>query len=277
MDKCKIPQKILAQLNNISKIGEGGQKTVYKAYHDKYGQIVVKISKYISSRELKRIEREVKILKKIDSKYFPKNYDLIFCDEEKIFIIFEQFIEGKVLKNVMNRYNDENSIISLFKELIMGLSIIWKKRIVHRDLKPNNIIITKNNKPCIIDLGIARILDMKSLTGTDSARSPCTPPYASPEQLLNKKEIINHRSDFYSLGIIILELSLGFHPFLPEKVGNDRSITENIIKSKFVDPSIKEGASDEFIILIRRLLAKEPYKRFRNVDILADYIYNNWS
>lgn len=277
MDKNKIPKKLLAQLNNIRKIFKGGQKIVYEAHHDKYGKIAVKINKYTSLRELKRIEREVKVLRKIDSKYFPKNYDFMVFDKEKIFIIYEQFIEGKILKEVRDRYNDEKSIISLFKELIIGLSIIWKERIVHRDLKPNNIIITKNNKPCIIDLGIARILDMKSLTGTDSARSPCTPPYASPEQLLNKKEIINHRSDFYSLGIIILELSLGFHPFLPEKVGNDRSITENIIRSEFVDPSTKEGASDEFIILIRRLLAKEPYKRFRNVDILADYIYSNWS
>jgi len=277
MDKNKIHKKILAKLNNVRKITEGGQKIVYEAYHDKYGKIVVKINKYISSRELKRIEREVIVLRKIDSKYFPKNYDLIFCDKEKIFTIYEQFIEGKVLKELMDRYNDENSIISLLKELIVGLSIIWKNRIVHRDLKPNNIIITKNNKPCIIDLGIARILDMKSLTGTDSPRSPCTPIYASPEQLLNRKEIINHRSDFYSLGIIILELFLGYHPFLPEKVDNDRSTTENIINGKFVDPSIKEGTSEEFINLIRRLLAKEPYQRFRNVDLLANYISNYWS
>lgn len=277
MAKYRIPKELLDRLNGIKKITKGGQKTVFEAYDDKYGRIALKISQYASSSEVERISREVDILKKINSKYFPKNYDFKVYPEEKLFIIIEQFIEGKILANVRSRYNNENSIISLFKELISGLNIIWEKKIIHRDLKPNNIIITINDTPCIIDLGIARILDMKSLTGTNLSRGPCTPPYASPEQLLNKKDFINHRSDFYSLGIILLELLLGFHPFLPEKVGNDNSITENIINGKFFIPKKKEGVSEEFITLIKILLAKQPYQRFRNVDILTDYISKYWS
>ena len=277
MIKYRIPRNLIDQLNDIKKIAKGGQKTVYEADHDKYGRIALKINKYNSSSELERISREVNVLKEINSKYFPKNYDFKIYPEEKIFIIIEQYIEGKTLKELRNSFNNENSILSLFKELIKGLSIIWEKRIIHRDLKPNNIIITKNDIPCIIDLGIARVLDMESLTGTNLSRGPCTPPYASPEQLLNKKEFINHRSDFYSLGIILLELLLGFHPFLPEKVGNDNSITENIINDKFFIPKKKEGVSEEFITLIKILLAKEPYQRFRNVDILTDYISKYWS
>lgn len=277
MIKYRIPRNLIDQLNDVKRIAKGGQKTVYEADHDKYGRIALKINKYNSSSELERISREVNVLKEINSKYFPKNYDFKIYPEEKIFIIIEQYIEGKTLKELRNSFNNENSILSLFKELIKGLSIIWEKRIIHRDLKPNNIIITKNDIPCIIDLGIARVLDMESLTGTNLSRGPCTPPYASPEQLLNKKEFINHRSDFYSLGIILLELLLGFHPFLPEKVGNDNSITENIINGKFFIPKKKEGVSEEFIILIKILLAKQPYQRFRNVDILTDYISKYWS
>lgn len=277
MIKYRIPRNLIDQLNDVKRIAKGGQKTVYEADHDEYGRIALKINKYNSSSELERISREVNVLKEINSKYFPKNYDFKIYPEEKIFIIIEQYIEGKTLKELRNSFNNENSILSLFKELIKGLSIIWEKRIIHRDLKPNNIIITKNDIPCIIDLGIARVLDMESLTGTNLSRGPCTPPYASPEQLLNKKEFINHRSDFYSLGIILLELLLGFHPFLPEKVGNDNSITENIINGKFFIPKKKEGVSEEFIILIKILLAKQPYQRFRNVDILTDYISKYWS
>lgn len=277
MDKNKIPKKILAQLNNVRKITKSVQKTVYEAFHDKYGRIALKIGNYKSSSELERISKEVDILRKINSKYFPKNYDFKIYNSEKIFIIIEQFIEGKILENVRSRYNNENSIISLFIELIKGLSIIWEKKIVHRDLKPNNIIITNKNIPCIIDLGSAKILDIKSLNATNPSRGSYITEYASPEQLLNKKDIINYKSDFYSLGIIILELFLGFHPFLSEKVGNDKSITENIIKSKYFIPSTTEKVSEEFIILIRKLLEKEPSQRFRNVDNLTDYISNYWS
>lgn len=66
--------------------------------------------------------------------------------------------------------------------------------------------------PCIIDLGIARFLDLESLTRTISPMGPCTPIYAAPEQLTNNKALIDPRTDFFGLGIIALELYLGVYP-----------------------------------------------------------------
>lgn len=82
----------------------------------------------------------------------------------------------------------------MFGSLVEGLSIIWDKNIVHRDLKPENIIIRPDGMPCIIDLGIARFLDLESLTRTISPMKWQPPIYAAPEQLTNNKALIDPKN-----------------------------------------------------------------------------------
>lgn len=257
-------------------IFEGGQKKVYKCSHKKYGLVVIKEGHFEYQKNLERIKREVEFLKNIDSEYYPKNFEFIIDEKNKKFVICEEYIESKKIYELKNYYNSEIEIIELLKELINGLRVLWDKNIVHRDLKPDNILITNEYKPKIIDLGIARFLDYESLTKTLQYMGPCTPIYASPEQLLNNKNAINMRSDFYSLGIIILEMHLGFHPFHPEKIGNSESIPFNILNGNFVSPETKSGTSERFSQLITRLLRIQPFERFRNYNSLMDFIYKNW-
>ena len=109
----------------------------------------------------------------------------------------------------------------------MPLDVIWRRNVVHRDIKPANILITPAGEPRVIDLGIARFLDDTSLTASIACCGPATPIYAAPEQLINRKAMINVRTDFFLLGILVLELMHGFHPFDPQHVGNQNSLIEN--------------------------------------------------
>jgi serine/threonine protein kinase len=268
MDINPESKDYFSDYENVIPIFKGGQKEVYKANHPFYGEVVLKSGKYSGERSLERIKREVEFLGTINSEYFPKNFLFEVNKSNQTFFIVEEFIEAFKFPDLAEYYNSEKRLISLLKELIYGLRLIWDRNVVHRDLKPDNILITKNYKPKIIDLGIARFIDYESLTKTIQPFGPCTPIYAAPEQLLNKKSDINLRTDFFSLGIIILELYLGFHPFDPKELGNQSSIPENIINGQYIQPSKKPGTSKEFSELLRKLLGVQPYERFRNHQIL---------
>jgi len=257
-------------------IKEGGQKKVYSCIHPNYGKVAVKIGKYSSTASLERIKREVQFLKSIKSDFFPENYDFILDLNESKFLIIEEFIDSIDYEDVKKYYNTEARIVNLIIMLINSLKILWDKNIVHRDLKPDNILFLKDYSPIIIDLGIARFLDNESITNDFAFSGPCTPLYSTPEQLLNKKDLIDLRTDFFLIGIIALELFLGYHPFLPNKVGNVSTVPENIVNGKYVRPE-SLNASKEFAYLINNLLSVQPYKRFRDYNIFLEYVKKNWS
>jgi eukaryotic-like serine/threonine-protein kinase len=177
-----------------------------------------------------------------------------------------------VLREAMGIYRNAKEIYSLLDSLVAGLSIIWDKNIVHRDLKPENIIIRQNGMPCIIDLGIARFLDLESLTKSISPVGPCTPIYAAPEQLTNNKHLIDPRTDFFGLGIIALELYLGVHPFDPVYVGNNFSIVENIIQNLYICETASVIRNDSLMEFALKTLQTQPYRRFRNLGQLKEFI-----
>ncbi|NLK47604.1 MAG: serine/threonine protein kinase [Bacteroidales bacterium] len=256
----------------IKELPQGGQKIVHLAEHSKVGKVVIKEGTIKSFTSLERIKREVELLSELESDFYPKQHHFNIDVKTKKFEIVEDYIEGKVLREVMTEFKTTKEIFTLFNSLIKGLSVIWDKNIVHRDLKPENIIIRPNGMPCIIDLGIARFLDLESLTKTISPMGPCTPIYAAPEQLANNKNLIDPRTDFFSLGIIVLELYLGVHPYDPACVGNQFSIVENIMQNKYVVETDTKKRDGVIVELANKTLQTQPYERFRNYKMLNAFI-----
>ena len=263
---------MLAEYTILENYKESGHKQVLRIDHPIFNECILKKGKCYSQNSLNRIKREVDILKEIDSPFFPKNYEFKSNDLGE-FIIIEQYINSKTLTECKELFiGNEKKVLELFKQLVEGLETIWNKRIVHRDLKPDNILIVADGSPVIIDLGIARVLDEKSLTNTIQSSGPCTPIYASPEQLANKKQSIDVRTDFYSLAIIIGELILGEHPFSPKVVGEGMGIMDNLINNRYTLEFNNIKISEETKSLISRLLKKEPYQRIRNSSKLKEAI-----
>lgn len=254
---------------------KGGQKTVYLAQHPKLGQVVIKKGKITGFHSIERIKREVKLLSEIESPYYPKQYYFNINSGTNSFEIIEEFIQGHELRKVMSNYRAPEDILGLLKSLIHGLSVIWDLKTVHRDLKPENLIIRNTGEPCIIDLGIARILTLKSLTDSIALMGPCTPIYAAPEQLSNLKDAIDFRTDFFSLGIIALELYLGIHPFDSSHWDDGYSTVENIIRNKYVLETESISMNDMLRTLADRTLQTQPYKRFRNNTQFQQFIEQN--
>lgn len=249
-------------LIDLKALKTGGQKEVFSANCQQFGKVVYKKGKCHATTSLARIKQEVTILRDINSCYFPKIH-AFSSDSDGTFEILEQFISPYNLSDAKSEFTTERDICKLIVEIIQGMSILWNKRIVHRDLKPDNILITKDLKPVIIDLGIARVLDDKSLTRTIYAQGPATPVFAAPEQLMNRKSSISMRTDFFQLGIIMFVLLTGHHPYDPKLVGSGMSIMENIINGNYnlIVPAM--AISDEFKQILIKLLADQPFKRYR--------------
>ena len=250
-------------------LNHGSQKFVFKATHSQHGVIVVKIGNYASFNDLERIRREVITLREISSPYYPKNFDFQVVDAQR-FVICEEFIDARRLSDCILEFQQPEQALPFFKTLVQGLEVLWSKNIVHRDLKPDNILITSSGEPRIIDLGVARLLDMKSLTQAFGFVG--TPNYASPEMLLARKAGIDRRADQFSLGIILLQaLMLNQHPFDPSLVGGN-SIPENIMIGKW-HKSILE--SNELLPLkgfVTKILSTEPHQRYKDISRLIQHI-----
>lgn len=256
----------------IEKYKDSGQRKVYRIENEIYRECILKTGQCFSLSAMERMKRETEILRSINSNSFPQNYDFK-QDEKGNFIIFEEYIESKSLNDIIKQFkgNEKKSFEFLLK-VIDGLNKLWEKRIVHRDLKPDNILVRSNMEPVIIDLGIARALDEKSLTLTIQQNGPCTPVYGSPEQRRNDKDNIDIRSDFYSLAIIVSEMILGKHPFSPDVVGVGMSTLENLTNNKYELQYENIQISEKAQIFINKLLNVQPYNRIRNYKILRNRI-----
>jgi len=263
---------VICQYNNPQKIHEGGQRVVYRVDHPTYGFAALKIGYYstpTSQRgwELQRIEREITILQQINSRFYPKNYDFQKISNNRYFIL-EEYLNSPSLTHCMDRFYSPLSALKLTRQLAEGLKIIWDLKVVHRDLKPDNILINDDNTPRIIDLGIARMLELDSITQTRFG-GPLSREYAAPEQHKYDKALINWRTDQYNLGIILMQLILkGHHPFSPGLVGGN-SIQENIMNDKWYKGAFADANLLPLQPIVSNLLGFEQYDRYRTFDLLT--------
>lgn len=265
---------ILGAYPDADLLKAGGQKVVYRVTHPTFGAVALKIGQYSSPQGLERIKREVTLLKDIDSEYYPKNFDFQIVSSDRFYIL-EEYIDSKPLTHYNADYKTPKEVVELIIHLVLGLKLLWDRRVVHRDIKPDNVLITGNGKPKIIDLGIARLLDLESLTRTLAMRGPCTPVYAAPEQLLNRKTKIDFRADQFNLGIVTLQLLLkGDHPFDPTVVGSGVSTVENIIADNWAKSKIHGLAHSQLQVIVRKLLGHEPFQRYRNEQLLLRDLQN---
>lgn len=286
---------------SIKSVIESGQRVVYFANFEdferynlelesnetccwsEWGNVVLKISQTESATELARMESEVKILKDIDSPHYPKIYfqESITSNPEteerldyKYFVTIEEHIESIPLSTCMLAYQSEDLTCSLGIDLIHALIPLWghSKRYVHRDLKPDNILVQPDGNLVIIDLGIARETGSKGVTKTAFLVGPCTPLYASPEQIQNRKSDITYKSDFFTLGVLLYEVVTGTHPFK----GDCESLSELIEKTLIYTPvspyHLTNLCSEELSRIIMKLLEKEPHKRFRKPESVIKYL-----
>lgn len=241
-----------------AKLGEGGQKYVYMAQTQSEGRVAFKIIK--TNQQFERIVREIDAASKFSPPRFPKIYrfgNATVADIDVVYIV-EQFIEGDSLRDrIKLGPMNEKEVLRIGLDLLKALAETSEKNLVHRDIKPENIIITSNVGAVLLDFGIARHLDLNSITQDVAIFGPMTPGYAAPEQINNEKRSISVRTDLFAWGILMYEMISGFNPFTQ----GCRTPSDAIIKTMKYDPELLHSCNSEFSKVISWCMKKQAHRR----------------
>lgn len=261
---------LLNRYELLENIGEGGMGTVYKAKCHLLNRFVaVKILKAELSNDeefVARFKREATSIARLSHPNIVNVHDV--GTENNINFIVMEYINGKTLKQVIK----ENGRLSSEKTLDIALQTAKAlqcahiNNIIHRDIKPDNIMITKDNMVKVMDFGIAKVAD--SRTVTNSSKIMGSVHYFSPEQA--KGNFVDCRTDIYSLGIVMYEMVTGRVPYNAES-----SITiammhiqEPVTPPKEIITDIPENINQ----VILKAMQKEPIKRYQTAKEMAEVI-----
>ncbi len=202
----------------ISKLGEGGMANVYLAEKGTLSKkVALKVLKdeFLLSQHIRnRFLSEAKKMSGLNHANIVGVHDLI---DEKDFVAIElDYVEGKTLKQHLHEKGalPDEEIESLFKQMLDAVGYVHENGFVHRDVKPSNFMLTENGIIKLTDFGIAKNVDDSNMdyTGTGTGMQMGTPKYMSPEQVRSTKDV-DHRTDIYSLGVVLWEMVTGKVPY----------------------------------------------------------------
>ncbi len=207
-------QQQFPELSAIHPLNAGGQKSVYKSTHPTYGQMVLKL--FHPGSDVQRAIREVEAVAQIKSPRVPQILDIGLKTSPigDVIWFWEQFVNGKTLReHLAGGTLSSKEILKLGLHVLEALYSAEQVRILHRDIKPDNIIIGLDGSAWLLDFGLARHLDMDSLTETGPIGVIGTPGYSPPEQFNNMKPDQDARTDLFALGVTLFECIEGSNPF----------------------------------------------------------------
>jgi len=268
--------KTISHYKILEKLGGGGMGVVYKAQDLKLDRFVA--LKFLPSHigadeeEKQRFIHEAKTVSKLDHPNICTVYEI---DETKpapgkpedgqMFIALAYY-KGETLKKRIEKGPlrlDEALDIGI--QVAQGLNEAHSHDIVHRDIKPANIFVTSKNVVKVLDFGLAKLAGQSKLTQAGSTLG--TVGYMSPEQA--KGHEADHRTDIWSLGVVLYEMITGVKPF---KGDYDQSVIYAIMNEEH-EPitGLRTGVPMELERIINKTLKKNPTERYQNVsDLLVD-------
>jgi hypothetical protein len=251
----------------IRQVGSGGMCKIYLAESERAGAMVVlKVFSQVPdvSERLVSFDRfiqEYEIVAGLNHPNIVRIYDLGIADDHA-YIAMEHFPAGD-LRARMKTPLSARTAVHYLAQIASALDAIHAVGVLHRDLKPANVMLRADGTLCLIDFGLAKANEMDvELTGSREIFG--TPYYMSPEQ--GHAELIDMRSDLYSLGVVFYEMLTGRKPY------TGSTAMEVIYKHKRTELPPIEPQYAPYEPILTRLLAKEPADRFQSARELLDAV-----
>jgi len=262
-NELTIGQEMDGRYRIDKKISRSGMATIYKAFDTKENRTVaIKVPHMQYESDVgffSRFQREADIGLILNHpnilKFYPPD-----PGQSRPYIVME-FLEGRTLAQVMNEVKPFpiDDALQVGARIADALSHMHEKGVVHRDMKPQNVMICKDGSLRIMDFGIARASDMRRLTFVGFTPAMGTPDYMAPEQVKGKRGDV--RTDIYSLGAMLYEMTTGKLPFEadnPFLVMNAR-VTGDPVAPRTVNPAVPVEVEE----LILHAMERDPRKRIQ--------------
>jgi serine/threonine protein kinase/tetratricopeptide (TPR) repeat protein len=268
--------KQISHYHIIEKLGEGGMGIVYKAEDTKLNRTVA--LKFLPPEMTRdpaakaRFIHEAQAASALQHHNICTIHDVDETDDGQIFIVMDYY-QGESLKDRINIGESNvgaihriaptiNECINITMQIAHGLQEAHSNGIVHRDIKPANIMITDKGEVKIMDFGLAKLAGRTMLTKSGTTLG--TVAYMSPEQ--TRGEAVDHRTDIWSLGMVLYEMITGRPPF---KGKYDQAVIYGILNEE-PEPltAVRTGVPMELERITSKMLAKNPAERYQHLDEL---------
>jgi non-specific serine/threonine protein kinase len=253
----------------LEKLGAGGMGVVYKAEDTKLKRhVAIKFLPADLSRNeeaKRRFVREAQAASALDHPNICTIYEIDETEDGRMFICMACY-EGETLKRKIERGPlDMNEALDIVVQAGGGLVRAHGHGIVHRDIKPANLFVTKEGQVKILDFGLAKLSWDATLSKTGTRRG--TIAYMSPEQ--TRGEGVDHRTDVWSLGVVLYEMLTGVQPF---KGDYEQAIVYSILNEQpELITDLRSDSPVELERIVEKAMAKSLSERYQQVsEMLAD-------
>jgi tetratricopeptide (TPR) repeat protein/predicted Ser/Thr protein kinase len=259
----ELTGKTLGKYKVLGKIGAGGMGAVYKAMHIELGHTVaVKVLPSSFTRDpqyLERFHREAQTAAQLDGPHIIDVFD--YGEQDGYTYLVMSYISGESLGDRLGQPMDTKARVDIISQVGEGLAFAHSRDVIHRDIKPDNILLTEDGQATIVDFGLARIREAVRITKTGVALG--TAQYMSPEQIKGAKDI-DHRTDIYSLGVVLYKMLTGQVPF---QADSSYALMIKTLKDPVPSPrSLNSEIPLAVEAVILRALEKAPGARYQTVE-----------
>ena len=253
----------LGDYETLEEVGAGAFGTTFRARHRVSGDVValkrLRLAGLEEWKPVERFEREARALRSLSHPGVVRFIEAFDAKDEQgySFCLVSEFIDGPTLgqKIVDGDRWSEDQARALLEQLLETLHYLHglSPRVVHRDIKPGNIVLSKDDRPILIDFGA--VADFTPSGGDGGPTVAGTAGYMAPEQALGA---VDHRSDLYGLGATLLHVLTHVHPIEFPRDGLNLDLRSQL------------GCSEDLIAILARLLEANPVDRFQSAgDALA--------
>jgi WD40 repeat protein/tRNA A-37 threonylcarbamoyl transferase component Bud32 len=261
----------------LSRIGQGATSTVWRARHLETNRVVALKLINTSSMEpqvRQRFEREVEIAARMEHPHIARLYGSGI--QAGYFFYAMELVDGQTLDRfVRDRKLTRRQVLEITSLICDAVQYTHQRGVIHRDLKPANILVSPDGQPHILDFGLAKETElakelnrpMETVSGDGIVAG--TLGFMSPQQAAGQSDLVDTRSDIYSLGAILYYLLAGRTPH--DLSGSriravQRTAEEEVIRPRLADPTL----DGEIEAILLKALAREPEARYSSAGAMAE-------
>jgi serine/threonine protein kinase/DNA-binding CsgD family transcriptional regulator len=243
-------------------LGDGSTATVYKATDSRLGrEVALKVLlPHVRETTRKRFFQEATAVARLNHTNIMLIHDM--DDEDDLHFLVIEYVEGDTLTHYIP--SSVETVVRIGRQIAIALNYAHEREVIHRDIKPANIKVTPDGVVKLMDLGLALPKEAKRVTAEGMIIG--TPAYLSPEQA--QGHLLDHRTDLYSLGVVLYEMATGQLPFSSDDIP---ALLLQQVKQTPPPPRLHmPGLPATLEAVILKALEKNPVRRYQSGLAMAE-------